>query len=767
MPAASFVASTTESEFSVAAMTPTIPATVQSGDFMLVIVKSSSNSAAEVWDDDGGGGNGWTRQAYNRTTGGRDQETAIYWKFHTGTETNPTFTLGANQPMSLNFVAYRGVDTTSPINDLTWEWNQNDANPPNPSVTVNNADTRVVCMHAATHDDITTPAAPTGFTMRAQVWNGTNDDHRNLFTADIAIASAQEYSPPNWQHSVSNTTPEYQTYSIALNASLAIQINGGTVLDGIFYSDTNKTVTGSGFGAAQGTGTVELWSDTSGTIKQAQTIDSWSDTSIQFDIVQGSLPNNTTIYVVVTNDNGDATSPSSLLAGIDNYDVALKALYPDHYWRLNNTYDDTGITGPTRNMTSGVVGTWTFSSTNIADGNTHALNISDATARREIADSPNMNVTNVLDERTIAFWLQVNEVVEPLACIWKEGGGVQNLCFLLGYGNTLIFQGADSGGNPIENAQSWSDFKLKTNRPYHVCGRYSLTESPKELRLFIDGVQQAGSQGNPLGATGNFDSHSGDVVWNDPDTSLETGGTDIAYNGLPNAVTSDWCTWSDNSTGTNAGGLDKTTEIRDVLYRRGAKPADTIASGTQSAMQTSVNSLTATRADWPLSIRVEEPTGGGNLELTMNGASSSPLVFNSGATSHVEWRGAGVLTLVRTPGGNLDAAKCWATGPGSITVVDDVVLKVTVKDFTGAVVVGARVLLTAASGGSAVVGTTLLSGTTDSNGVLETTIRYSSDQPLEGVIRKGSSSTFYQEAGVSGTIASTGFDQTIFIVRDE
>lgn len=671
-------------------------------DFLIAFVKQSENTTQRTWDDDGGGGNGWTQIAYNRTTSGRDQETAIYYKFATsGSESDPTFTWATgvtSEPMSGSLLVYRDVDTVNPFQGPTYLNDTNDANPPNPPIAVDGTNTRVVCFHAATHDDISTVAAPTGFTLRTQVWAGTANDHRNHFTADIERDTVETYTPPDWQHSVLNTTPEYHTYSMALNEARNIHVTGGTAIQQFNWGDNNLTILGDGFDSTQGTGKVEYWDDVSGTTKTVQTIDSWSDGTIQIDTSQGSLPNNTTIYLVVTNDTGEENLPVAVTVGLLSYnELIVQTLQADHYWRLNNTYNDTGDTGPTRNMTSQVTGTWTFNTQEIVDGNTHSLNYSGVTDRRECADSPNMNITITSNERTLSAWIQLDEIQHDLGALWKEGGGVQNLAFLIGYGNVLLFQGADTPGNAI-NAQAWSDFKLKTGRPYHICGRYSLDEDPKELRLYIDGIEQTETSGNPLG-TGSFNSHSGDIGWGDPDANLETGGTDIAYAGINDAQISDFATWSDNSGGPNSGALDKTSEIRDILYRRGALPDDTISTGTQSAMQTSVEALNEIRQDWPLSLRVQPVSGGGDFELTLQDGTGNPWVFDAGITSHVEYRGGNTLTLINPVGGNLDSAKCWSESGGTISVVNEVEVKAVVQDFDGTAVESARVFILADSSG--------------------------------------------------------------------
>jgi len=525
----------------------------------------------------------------------------------------------------------------------------------------------------------------------------------------------------------------------------------------------NLVITGSNFGATQGSGIVELWDDEIGTTQVAQTVDSWADGSITIDMVQGALPNNTTIYLVVTEDGGTESTPFPVNVGLIPYhELIANTLRADHYWRLNNVYDDTGDTGPVRNMTSGVVGTWTFNAQEISDSNTHSLNYNNVTNRREIADSVNMNVTDTHVERTISFWFQPNEIQHELASIWKEGGGVQNLAFLIGYGNVVLWQLADVAGTR-DNVQAWSDFRLTPGRPYNIVGRYSNSDNPSESRLYIDGVLQTDTDGNPM-TINIFDTHSGDVTWNDPDNNLETGGTDISYNGLADAQISDFATWSDNSAGTNAGGLDPTTEIRDILFRRGAIPDDTIVANTEVNMQTALDATVDVRPDWPLSYRIEAPSSGGpDLELTMNDK-----IFDARITDHLEWRGVGTLTIVRPSSSNFDENLAWSATGGTISVVDLVDLEITVRDIDdNSAIENARIRMTADTGGPETVGTVLLEGLTNASGQLSGTYRFSSDQPVTGRIRKGSTSTYYKTAGIAGTITDAGLALTIFMIKDE
>ena len=155
---------------------------------------------------------------------------------------------------------------------------------------------------------------------------------------------------------------------------------------------------------------------------------------------------------------------------------------------------------------------------------------------------------------------------------------------------------------------------------------------------------------------------SGDVTWGDPDTNLETGTTDIAYNGPEDCLYQHWFSWSDNST--QGGALDKTTEIRDVLFRRGAPPKYTISADTAANMQIALDALgTLEVEDWPLGIRVEQPTDGTNLTLT-----ATNITFNSRTTAHVEWRGVGELTWIVSTGSDIEDARMYASKGGTITV---------------------------------------------------------------------------------------------------
>jgi len=593
------------------------------------------------------------------------------------------------------------------------------------------------------------------------------------------------------------------------------------------WGDTNLVLSGDAFEATQGTGKVEFWSDEAGTIKTVQTIDTWAAGSIQIDTVQGSLPNDTTIYLVVTTDGGLESNKFPVNVGLIPYIEVVRSLSPDHYWPLQNSYDDDqGVNDMTTDISDGGA----FVTTpKLADGDTHSWRVDAVTDRRGCADSSSMNIGTPQQERTMGGWIQLGGIQQSLGAIYKEGGGVKNFAFLTGLGNAIMAQQADTGD---DNVQAYGDIKLTPNRPYHICFRMTYLENPQEFRFFIDGEEQGITEGNPLTSAGDhMDNHSGDINWGDPDSNLEMGGTDVAFAGQELCYYAHWATWSDNSP---TGALHKTNDIRDDLFRRGAPPDTIIEAGTHAAMQTDLDgSADSVIPDWPLGIRVESPSSGGaDLELVADN-----VTFNSRCTLQLEWRGTGTLTWVNENGSNLVAGKAYASNGGTITIIEAPPVLVNVKTVAGVNIQSARVLLEADTGGPLPAGESvtivrsgsvatvthtahgmetgrtvairganqadynglysitvtgantytytvsgtpttpatgtitstavIIDGTTDVNGQITVNHRYSTNQPVTGRVRSATGATFYQTGTVTGTIVATGLDVTVLLVGDQ
>lgn len=127
-------------------------------------------------------------------------------------------------------------------------------------------------------------------------------------------------------------------------------------------------------------------------------------------------------------------------------------------------------------------------------------------------------------------------------------------------------------------------------------------------------------------------------------------------------------------------------------------------------------------------------------------------------------------TLTINVGAGYTTPTYYNTGTGTVTVVSgQVTTTVTARDaVTNAVVVGARVYLIAGAGGPLTAGEVIFNTLTDSNGEVTDIRSLASNQPVEGWVRKGTSSTYYKSSTISATISnSTGLDLTVLMIRDE
>ena len=99
-------------------------------------------------------------------------------------------------------------------------------------------------------------------------------------------------------------------------------------------------------------------------------------------------------------------------------------------------------------------------------------------------------------------------------------------------------------------------------------------------------------------------------------------------------------------------------------------------------------------------------------------------------------------------------------GAGSTTVAP---LTVTVKDATGSVIEGARVFIFPSGGGA-----TILTGLTNSSGILTGTYTGSTPQAVEGWVRKSTlPGTLYKQFAIAGSIETAGFSVTALMTEDE
>ena len=661
----SYIGGYSTNNASATAITLNIHASATTGDLMIATVMSSENTNARLWDDDGGGGNGWTLHSQNRSTGGRDMETAIYWKFHDGSESNPTFTIGGtSEPNVGALLVYRDADTINPFREIRYSFQQDTPNPTALPVEVKDTDL-VLLWQSATHDDITTTGGVSGYTARESV-NVQPDDHMYLFTVDKAITADGTETPSAWTHTVSNSTPESQVYTIVIQGLQPIHLTDVDTDEILTNAQQNVVATGDGFEAVKGTGKVELVqnSDYTGTIILLST-DSWSDTSVTFDVSAGDLAD-TACYIAITNDSGDRAMISVVVG--ESYELYIRGLKPDHLYLFNNSYDDE-INGS--HATQSVVGSPTFETEPLCKTSTHSLQLNGLDDKRECPDSEWTNITNLLSERYIFAWVTFDRLHKLPVAFWEEGGGVNNFYFIIGFGNTLLANVADS--SKFFKVQAFSNNKLTINRTYLVAMKFSDGDGDGEFVMDIDGIEQDITEGNPITATGGMSTHSGDRCIGKPDGALDTGDTDITYQGAIGTKIDYHGTFSDVG-----GGAPLTTTERKELFTRGAIPTLIISTDTEANMQIALDAIKDTvRGDVALAIEIEEVSGGGDFELT-----SDNITFNPRGSIDIRYTGSDELTWINKNGASIDAGKIVALN-GTVVVQETTQLSFTVNDNLG------------------------------------------------------------------------------------
>ena len=581
--------------------------------------------------------------------------------------------------------------------------------------------------------------------------SGTGSAHsRGRLQARITAASG---TIQHWVHRNGNTVGvKYGVIQLgALDGSTPVSIDDVDTDNIITNSQTNVVITGSNFGSTQGSGKVELVEndDYTGTIVAQTNIDSWANTSIQFDASSGGLAD-TNCFLWVTNDAGANTFIRVRVGDpLETYSEVVSNLsggVPDHWWKLQNNYDDDGARGP-NNMTESVIGTHIFeTSPVVVRGETYSWRLNSITDAREAPDSNWMNL-QAETARTMTAWISLGSIQKSITCFYKEGGAVNNIAFLLGLNNSLMAQLADTGD---DNVQVYSDFNLAQDRVYFIAFAYDYN-GDAEFKLYIDGIAQTQSSGNPLTAT-DFDPHSGDIVFGNSDQNLETGGTDINYAGSELMHTAHW-----NSYTRELSQL----EISE-LFENGAPPTVEISADTETNMQIAIDALADTeRGDSPCAIFLNVPTDTPNPSFSFDN-----ITFNSRVTIEVLWAGSGTCTITQSNG--TDITKNRTPYGGTLTLVNSVPVTLTVIDAaTRSPVVGARVVLEADSGGPLTLGDDILTGVTDGSGEITTNFVYSSNQPVTGKARSASGATKYKQGNFVGTISSSGLTGTISLIADQ
>lgn len=615
---------------------------------------------------------GWDLLKSKRSATGRDRSVALFYKVLGSSESNPVvvYSDATSEEISWTLHIFRPASgkSASQANVIS-NWNNsnnlNIQNPTFPELTTLRDNSAIFCIQMQTHDDCTAVGAPTGYTIGETIYGGSRDNRQQLafYNLDVGTAGNKTIGAPTstWN----NTVSEFSLFDITLEADPTIGITNQDD-EQLDIGDTNEVITGFGFGSSQGSGKVELCNTINYTgTKVTQSIDSWADTSIQFDPVFTGLDEGS-VWLYVTHNSGEISAAYAINYGELPYPDFVKSLTPDIYHRFNNSYtDEKGIADANSQTSSGTFG---FHLTPITRNNSYSWSVADSNSKIEMSDTDYTNFS-INKMRTIGGWIHLDRVHLVPSGFYEEGGGVNNVYMVVGYGNTILANLADSNGSPDYKIQGFSNKKLTVNRVYHVMIQFRCSTSAGaddgRFYFYIDGIKQDKYAGietipNQIKDIG-FSKHSGDWSYGKPDANLDTGGTDINYPGAPNTLLSDWATWSDNF-GDN---MPNDNEIRE-LFLRGAIPTNSIHSDTPANMQDETDLLADTDyEDKAIPIKVYSPIGSNNLSLDFDN-----ITFDDRCSVQVIWMGSGTLTITNLNGAAAVSSKCATLGGGSIAVIN-------------------------------------------------------------------------------------------------
>ena len=429
------------------------------------------------------------------------------------------------------------------------------------------------------------------------------------------------------------------------------------------------------------------------------------------------------------------------------YTQDIAALGADHHWDFDgDSIDQIGsVDGTDTSMV--------YTSSAIARDATYCAETDAITDRVSIPTTTEIN-NSAQARKAVCGWFMPTAIQNPPKNIYGEGDATQSFRFVCGWGNFLMFE-VDNASTIV---QVYGDTPLVANRPYHLCMVYENSTYGNEVRAYLDGIEQLNAQptNRQPGAT-TLPARSV-AEFGDPAGTVSVGGTAVLLIAPINGKWNHWATWGDE-----ADAVLTDTEIRETLFEKGALPSQTISSGTESAMQTALDVFSSTTRDNEvLNFAIEAVSVGGDFELEID-----DITFDDLASIHIQYTGTSdTLTVINTNGSNCSVVS--APFGGSIELKTRTTLTINVKDLVDlSNVNGARVYIEADTGGDLAVGTEIMNTTTNASGVATTTFDYTSDQPIIGYVRQGTTTTYFKQGNISGPITSDGLTETILLVRDE
>ena len=328
----------------------------------------------------------------------------------------------------------------------------------------------------------------------------------------------------------------------------------------------------------------------------------------------------------------------------------ITALSPDHLWPLEaDSNDDVGSVNGTN---TSIV----FTATACCEDASNAAQ-SNATGDR-IDFTTSTDIDGALDRKVVTGWLRVSQIQGPPKSIWREGTTGSQFNIVMWAGNVVMLD-IVSGSTVL---QVTSDQIFQPGRNYHICAVFEGTGFGDRAALYIDGVEQSGTQ--DAGSLTEIASRAAAEMC-DPSGSTEVGNATVLLNAPVNGNYNFWATFS------AANAVLTDAEIREELFEKGALPGATISSDTEANMQTALDALAdSVRGDEPLNIRIEAVTGDGTLNLTADNITHDAL-----SSIHIQYMGTGTLNYTNTNGA--DATIGSTPNGGTINFINPATLTVT------------------------------------------------------------------------------------------
>jgi hypothetical protein len=426
--------------------------------------------------------------------------------------------------------------------------------------------------------------------------------------------------------------------------------------------DTNEdgiTITGVGFGGAQGNGFVEIVNNAtygSATVKAKLTIQSWADTSIVVNMCGGGLPSGTN-YVVVTIDSGTKTNLYTFTLNYAGQPTDYRGVYSnsggsnllgaDHYWTFNNSITD--AVG-TQDLTATDT---TYAATQLCQDLTNS-GLTDA--RTDHWDAPT-GISTIGNQQTIhcvAGWFQFDIIQGAPCAVFTEYTSTVQFQILVGYGNTLQFDCS----NATTQLQLYADTSIDFNRPYHAMMKFD--SGTGKFEAFLDGLPVTTSLNNSDFSDIGTLANRTEISFGADQTSTGIGGETIILSAGTDMNISSWAMWSGNY-------LPNESETRVDMFGRGTLANATIT--TQTGLNTLNNTTIGSANEKPAGIII---TGIGTIDLT-----ATNIIFDDKLSVDIVYTGTGTVNF--TNSGTSNATTFICTNGGKVNILNN--FNVT---FTGA-----------------------------------------------------------------------------------